>query len=110
MSGWATTLGLQLEPVLIGPVTLSTLGAAVLVLQLQSPRQMIHYLLSLTADTAVWTQVDALGRLLRSVTEVAFAKLASFMGPSQSMSVLFSSDSECRRYISGLSGSVGSSP
>ena len=36
--------------------------------------------------------MNALAGLLQSVTEVAFAKLASFMGPSQSMSVLFSPD------------------
>ena len=108
--GWATALGLQLEPVLIGPVTLSTLGAAVLVFAAPIPSSDDPLPASLTADTAVWTQVDALRRLLQSVTEVAFAKLASFMGPSQSMSVLFSSDSECRRYVSGLSGSVCSSP
>ena len=84
-------MGLQLEPVLIGPVTLSTLGAAVLVFAAPIPSSNAPLPASLTADIAVWTEMDALGGLLRSVTEVAFAKLASFMGPSQSMSALFSS-------------------
>ena len=91
--GWATALGLQVEPVLIGPVTLSTLGAAVLVFAAPIPSSDDPLPVSLTVDTvhtAVWTHVDALAGLLRSVTEVVFAKLASFMGPSRSMSVLFS--------------------
>ena len=87
---WATALGLQLEPVLIGPVTLSSIGAAVLVFAAPIPSSNDPLPTPLKADTAVWTQVDTLCGLLQSVTEVAFAKLASFMGPSQSMSVLFS--------------------
>ena len=92
-SGWAMPLGLQVEPVLIGPVPLSTLGAAVLVFAAPIPSSDDPLPVSLTVDTvhtAVWTHVDALAGLLRSVTEVTFAKLASFMGPSRSMSVLFS--------------------
>ena len=89
-SGWATELGLQVEPVLIDPVTLSTLGAAVLVFAAPIPSSEDPLPAPLTADTAVWTHVDALTGLLRCVTEVAFAKMSSFMGPSRSMSVLLS--------------------
>ena len=89
-TGWATTLGLQVEPVLIGPVTLSTLSAAVLVFVAPIPSSQDPFPVSLTADIAQWTHTSALTRLLQFVAEVACAKLSSCMVPSQSMPVLFS--------------------
>ena len=87
---WTAALGVQVEPVLIGPVTLSTLDAAVLVFAAPVSSSEDPLPVSLTPEIAQWTSSGSLTGLLRCVSDVAFAKLASFMGPCSSMSTLFS--------------------
>ena len=91
-SAWAASLGVQVEPVLVGPITLSTLAAAVLVfaVPISSSEDPLPELL--TPAIAQWTLSDQLTGLLRIVSDVAFAKLSSFMGPCSSMSTLFSEE------------------
>ena len=87
---WTAALGVQVEPVLIGPVTLSTLDAAVLVFAAPMSSSEDPLPVSLTPAIAQWTGIGSLTGLLRCVSDVAFAKLASFIGPCSSMSTLFS--------------------
>ena len=88
-TGWATTLDIQVEPVLIGPVTLSTIQAAVLVFAVPIASSQDPLPRSLPPEVAQWADSSRLTGLLRIVADVAFAKLSSFMGPCASMSTLF---------------------
>ena len=88
-TSWAVALDIQVEPVLIGPVTLSTIDAAVLVFAVPIPSSNEALPSLLNKDIAEWVLVPRLSGMLRAVTDIAFAKLASFMGPSPSMSTLF---------------------
>ena len=71
--GWATTLGIQVEPVLIGPVTLSTIQAAVLVFAVPIASSQDPLPDSLTPEIAQWADSSQLRGLLRIVADVAFA-------------------------------------
>ena len=88
-TSWAVSLNILVEPVLIGPVTLSSIDAAVLVFAVPIPSSMEALPVLLNTDIAEWLLVPRLSGMLRAVTDIAFAKLASFMGPSPNMSTLF---------------------
>ena len=107
-SGWTAALGLQVEPVLIGQVTLSTLEAAVLVFAVPISSSEDPLPVSLTPDIAQWADSSQLTGLLRCVSDVAFAKLSSFMAPCSSMSTLFSSEVMVNA-VSGASVAVSAS-